>query len=142
MARGEVTDRRRLASAGLAALALFQAACLVSIRHDVTDAQAAFREARAEAERYSGRPGPAHRLNVLVFDPSEGTLVRVSLPMWLARKVQGRIDLGGEDRGRALERSVGRNLAQRIRVEDLDDAGLGLLAEVEDDGGQVLVWLR
>lgn len=135
-------DRRRLAAAGIAALALLPPACLVSVRRDVADAHVAFREARAEAERYSGRPGPARRLNVLVFDPGEGTLVRLSLPMWLARKVQGHIDLGGDDSGRALERSVGQSLARRIRVEDLDDAGLGLLAEVEDDGGQVLVWLR
>jgi hypothetical protein len=134
-------DRGRLAAAGLAVIALSQPACLVEVRH-ATDPQAAFREARAEAERYQGRPGPAHRINVLVFDPEEGTLVRVSVPMWLARKALGHIDLGGSESGRALERSVGQKLARRIRVEDLDDAGLGLLAEVEDDDGQVLVWLR
>lgn len=135
--------RGRLAVAGLAALAALQAGCYVSIRH-VSDPQAALRAARAEAERYQGRPGPAHRINVLVFDPEERKLVRVTLPMWIARKIEGRIDLDdlGEQGGRALERSVGRRVARRIQVDDLDDAGLGLLADVEDGEGHVLVWLR
>jgi hypothetical protein len=135
--------RGRLAMGGVALLATLQAGCFVSIRH-VEDAHAAFRAARAEAERYQDRPGPARRINVLVFDPGERKLVRVSLPLWLARKIEGHIDLGdvGEEGGRALERSVGRRIARRIHVDDLDDAGLGLLAEVEDDDGQVLVWLR
>jgi hypothetical protein len=141
MPRGGVKVRGRLAAGGLAVLALLPCACLVSIRH-VADAQGEFLEARAEAERYQGRPGPAHRINLLVFDPEERKLVRLSLPIWLAGKIAGHIDLGGEEGGRALERSVGRAMARRIRVEDLDDAGLGLLADVEDDDGQVLVWLR
>jgi hypothetical protein len=36
--------------------------------------------------------------------------------------------------------SVG--LARRIRLKDLAAAGRGLIADVEDDDGQVLVWLR
>jgi hypothetical protein len=124
----------------MAVLALVQAGCFVAIDH-VRDPAAAFRKARAEAERDQGRPGRAHRINVLAFDPGEGTLVRVSLPLWLARKIEGHIDLGDEG-GRAMERSVGRNLARRIHVQDLAAAGRGLIADVEDDDGQVLVWLR
>jgi hypothetical protein len=38
---------------------------------------------------------------------------------------------------------VARQLARRVTVDDLAKAGRGLLAEVEDDdGSQVLVWLR
>lgn len=132
--------RARAAVAGVALLAALQSGCLVSIRH-VADPEAAFRRARAEAEHDQGRPGRAHRINVLAFDPEEGTLVRVSLPIWLARKIQGHIHLG-EEGDRAMERSVGRTLARRIRVDDLAAAGRGLIADVEDDDGQVLVWLR
>jgi hypothetical protein len=124
---------------GVALLALVQTACLVEIR-EVRDAGPAFREARAQAERDQRRPGRAHRINVLVFDPEEGRLVRVSLPLWLAGKIEGHIDLGDEG-DRAMERSVGR-LARKIRVKDLAAAGRGLIADVEDDDGQVLVWLR
>jgi hypothetical protein len=33
-------------------------------------------------------------------------------------------------------------LARRIHLKDLAAAGRGLIADVEDDDGQVLVWLR
>jgi len=132
--------RGRWASMVIAVLALVQGACTVAI-HQVRDPGPAFREARAQAERDQRRPGRAHRLNVLAFDPEEGKLVRVSLPIWLARKIEGHVDLGDEG-GRAMERSVGRSLARRIHVQDLAAAGRGLIADVEDDDGQVLVWLR
>jgi len=125
----------------LAALALLQAACLVEIRH-VRDAEATFRAAREDVAREQGRPGRPHRINVLVFDPSDGELVKVSLPLWLARKVQGHIHWQ-DDRGGDAGDRVARRLARRVTVDDLAKAGRGLLADVEDDdGSQVLVWLR
>jgi hypothetical protein len=128
------------ASLAMAVMALAQAACFIEIDR-VRDPAAAFRKARAQAERDQGRPGRAHRLNVLAFDPDDRTLVRVSLPIWLARRIEGHIDLGDEG-GRAMERSLGRSLARRIHVQDLAASGRGLIADVEDDDGQVLVWLR
>jgi len=111
--------------------------CLVQIDH-VADASAAFREARAEANRYQGRPGPAHEVNVLVYDPSDRELVRVSVPLWLCRKFEGKVDLGDEGEDRAA-----RAVRRHIRLKDLEKAGLGTLVEVEEeDGEQVLVWLR
>ena len=131
--------RGRWASAGLVVLAFLQAACLVEIR-EVRDPESAFRAAREQAERERLRPGRAHRLNVLAFDPDEGRLVRVSMPIWLASRIEGHVRKGDGDR--ALERSVGPSLARRIRLKDLAAAGRGLIADVEDDDGQVLVWLR
>jgi hypothetical protein len=131
--------RRRWGGVAVALLALVQAACLVEIR-EVRDPGPAFRAARAQAERDQRRPGKAHRINVLVFEADESRLVRVSLPIWLAGKIEGHIDLGDEG-DRAMERSVGR-VARKIRVRDLAAAGRGLIADVEDDDGQVLVWLR
>ena len=125
----------------LAGLGLLQAACLVEIRH-VRDADAAFRAARQEVARDEGRPGRPHRINVLVFDPSDGELVKVSMPLWLARKVQGHIHWQDNEGGDTGDR-VARRLARRVTVDDLAKAGRGLLADVEDDdGSQVLVWLR
>ena len=117
------------------------AGCLVEVRQ-VADPGRDFDRARAEAARVAGRPGPAHELNVLVYDPDDEKLVRVSLPMWLARKVArdeaGEIDLDDETGERVCER-----LGRRLRLEDVEKAGLGTLVEVEDDdGAQVLVWLR
>ena len=130
--------RGRRANLGLAILALVQAACLVEIR-EVRDPGRAFEEARAQAERDQRHPGKARRINALVFDSDEGRLIRVSMPIWLASKIEGHVR---EDGDRALERSVGPRLARRIRLKDLAAAGRGLIADVEDDDGQVLVWLR
>ena len=126
-------------SAVLVLAALLQAGCLVNIEH-TTDPTAAFQEARTEALRFQGKPGPAHRLNVLVYDPADGEMVRVSVPMWLARKAASHVDW---DDAQGPEGNAARHVRRHIRLEDIEKAGLGILAEVSDeDGEQVLVWLR
>jgi hypothetical protein len=133
---------RRASILGLALAAASQAACLVQVTR-VKDAAPVFAEARREAVRYQGRPGPAHELNVLVFDPDEGELVRVSLPMWLVRKVHARTGWDKDIENGSDEDHVARHVRQHVRLEDIEKAGLGLLAEVEEENGeQVLVWLK
>lgn len=128
---------RREARLGLVLAALVGAGCIVEIDH-TTDARAAFREARSEALRYQGWPGPAHELNVLVFDPGEEHLVRVSLPMWVCRKLEGRLDFDDEREERAA-----RAVRRHVHLKDIERAGLGLLLEAEEESGErVLVWLR
>jgi hypothetical protein len=121
--------------------AFLTAGCFVQVRQ-VDNPRAAFDRARAEAARVAGRPGRAHHLNVLVYERDERQLVEVSLPLWIARKIAkhdgGEIELDDE----AGERVRGR-LERRLRLEDLERAGRGMLVEVEDDdGSQILVWLR
>jgi hypothetical protein len=120
------------------------AGCLVEINH-VADPTPVFEQARREAARFQGRPGPARNVNVLVYDHEGGELVRVSVPMWLARKVAHTalrdkdeldLDLGADGRAE-------RKLRRHVRLEDLEKAGLGVLVEVEEEGGDlVLVWLK
>ncbi len=120
--------------------ALLASACLVNVEH-VKDPGAAFAKARAEASRVQGQRGPAQHLNVLAWDPGDQELVRVSSPMWLARKAagDGELDLDLDDDEARLE----RRLKRRVKLEELERAGLGTLVEVEeDDGERVLVWLR
>lgn len=133
---------------GLAAAALaagLSTGCLVRVDR-CSNADSAFREARAEAERVAGRSGRARQVNVLVFDPADEKLVRISLPIWLAKKVY-RVAEGNED-GVALDvgdddHELARQLRRRLRLEDLEKAGPGVLVEVlEAEGEQVLVWLR
>jgi hypothetical protein len=133
---------RQLGLAAVAALGLSEAACLVQITH-VADPRPIFAAARVEAERLTGRPGRARELNVLAWDRDDGELVRVSLPMWLVRKAERRIDWRGEAEDGDHARGHVRSALRRVRLEDIEKAGLGILAEVEEDGGdQVLVWLR
>ncbi len=124
-----------------AVVALLGWGCFVEVTH-VRNPEPLFREARAQAARQAGRPGPARELNVLAYDPKDRELVRVSLPMWLVRKADrhGDWDLDLDDaRGERAKRCLKRHL----RLEDIERAGLGILLEVEeDDGEQVLVWLQ
>lgn len=114
------------------------AACFVGVEvEEVSDPGPAFAEARREAARVAGREGPAGSLNVLVYDRGDGQLVRASLPMWLVHKASEEeidLDLGPE----AQER-----VKAHLRLSDLKEAPLGPLVEVEEeDGDQVLVWLK
>ena len=131
---------RRASLAGILAAAVLATGCLVEI-DTVSDPQAAFARARADAARVQGRPGRPEHLEVLVFDRHEGRLVRASLPMWLVRKIddgdETSLDLGDEG-GKAAER-----VRSRLRLKDVERAGRGILLEVEEErGDQVLVWLR
>ena len=141
-----MTEADRMRQAGILAVVMaagLSAGCLIQVNH-CTNADAAFREARAEAQRIVGRSGSARQVNVLVFDPDDEKLVRIQVPMWLAKKVYRTAEGGANeidfDDG---ERDVARQLRRRVRLEDLEKAGPGILVEVEeDDGQQVLVWLR
>ncbi len=129
--------RSGMLGAGLAAL--LSTACLVEV-HQVADPQEAFRRARSEAGRYQGQPGPGRELNVLAYDGNDHELVKISLPLWLVRK----IDREGDDLD--LDGRSGRlsgHLRRHLTLKDIEKAGLGILVEVEEEGGdQVLVWLR
>ena len=134
--------RTRLLVAAIAAGAL-SSGCLVQIEH-VRDPRPHFEAARREAARLQGRRGPAKELNVLVYDAGEQKLVRVSLPMWLARKIESRVDWDRDDARDSDDRDrVERSVRRHVNLREIEKAGLGLLVEVEDDDGeQVLVWLR
>jgi hypothetical protein len=129
---------------GLVLAAALQAACLVTVEQVSNRAAAtAFDKARAEAQAVAGRRGPAHELNVLAYDPGDRELVRVSVPMWLARKVahEGHPEISSEDD--SAEDRAARAVARHVTLKELEGAGLGVLVEVaEDDGEQVLIWLR
>ena len=135
---------RRSAMLMVAVAALLETGCLVQMTK-VDDPGPIFQQARLEASRYAGKTGRAREVNVLVYEPAERQLIRVSLPIWLVKKIEkhadkGDIDIDLDDDEADHVRSV---LKRRIRIEDIEKAGLGTLVEVdEDDGEQVLVWLK
>lgn len=116
--------------------------CFVSVTR-VANPEAAFDEARAEAARYAGRPGPARSLQVLVYDPGDRELVRVSLPMWLVRKLEREADWDGGEWDDQGGEQVRHALRGKLSLRELERSALGTLIEVEEeDGEQVLVWLK
>ena len=133
---------RRSAILMVAMAALLETGCIVQ-NTKVADPRPIFQQARLEAGRYAGRPGRAREVNVLVYEPDEGQLIRVSLPIWLVKKMEHHVDWDDVDLDDAEADHVRRVLKRRLRIEDIENAGLGMLVEVdEDDGEQVLVWLK
>jgi len=134
---------RRSAILMVAMAALLETGCIVQITK-VADPRPVFEQARLEAARYAGKTGRAREVNVLVYEPDEEQLIRVSLPMWVVRKMERHVDwddVDVEDDDDAAH--VKRVLQRRIRLEDIEKAGLGMLVEVDEkDGEQVLVWLK
>ena len=131
----------------IAALApvLLSAACFLEVE-DVSDPGPAFAEARRDAARVAGRPGPPDRLEVHVYDRTDGQLVRASIPMGIVEKFDdGEVDLDFDDEEIDLDLDEGtaESVRRHLRLSELKQAPLGLLVEVEEEGGdQVLVWLR
>jgi len=114
-------------------LAVSAAGCLVETRH-VEDPGPAFAAARAEAERHEGRPTAARELRLLTYDPEDGEIVEMHVPLWLVRRLED----ADEPSGRALSR-----VEDAVSLEMLDRAGRGALVEIEEaDGERVLVWLK
>jgi hypothetical protein len=122
--------------------ALLGTGCFVDVSR-VSDPEPAFRKARAEAEALAGRRGPARSVQILVYDPEERELVRVSLPMWVARRLEKEVDWDDVDLDDDGGDQVKRALRGRLSLRDLERSALGTLIEVEEESGeQVLVWLR
>jgi hypothetical protein len=88
-----------------------------------------------------GRSGPPESLHVLVYDRKEARLVRASVPLWIVDKIDEEgIDLDGEI---DLDDGTAERVHRHLRLSELKDAPLGPLVEVdEEDGDQVLVWLK
>lgn len=126
--------------AGILAAPLVAAGCLVEIEK-VSDPRAAFAAARSEAARVQGQPGPPGHLEVLVYDRGDGQMIRASLPLSLVRQIKAGDDLDIDlDEGSS---EAAEKVRRRLRLEELEKAGRGVLVEVEEeDGDQVLVWLR
>lgn len=77
-----------------------------------------------------------HQLHILAFDPSDGRIVRFSLPFWLLKMKAGNatIDLNGN-------RMDLEDL--RLTVADLERLGPALIVDHKaQDGERVLVWSR
>ena len=125
-------------------------------RTSLTDAQKAFDDARRpfkdplfERDRFDRvrltRPlrelptstrRPQH-LWILVWDPDEERLVKVSLPFWVLKMGRGKIDLGGTDHGSF-------DLDQLdLDAEELERIGPVLVMDHRETSGErVLIWTQ
>ena len=76
-------------------------------------------------------------IRVLAWDPDEGNLTRVALPMWLLRMSDDPIRLSADSRIPGI--SIGTGLS--IRPEDIERYGPTLVIDHQEESGErVLVW--
>lgn len=76
-------------------------------------------------------------LKILVWDPDESHLTRVTLPFWLVRMKSTPIELGTYASG------IGDGENDDLRVEDLEAYGPGIVVEhTARRGERLLVWLE
>lgn len=108
----------------LSLTSVFLTGCLVDIEH-TRDPEKAFTTARIEAANGANEDGPAQDLHVLVYDPQTEQLIRMKLPLWVARRMEFKSKAMGD-----------------VKLQDLEKAGRGAIIEVEDEGDRVLAWLR
>jgi hypothetical protein len=81
-------------------------------------------------------PARIEALRVLVYDPHEGKIVRVSIPLWLLRMAPSKHFSFLSDSGVELD-------SERVKLtlEDLERRGPGLILDQKDRrGSEVLVW--
>jgi len=140
-----VRTRNKAHMVAIVGLALSFAACVtVRVDRDVRRVDAYFDRAAKEISSLenadSAHRRRPHRLCVLVYDADEGTVVRVSLPLWL---VNLGLDLGmrADADGHDFDARKRYDFEWKA-VKDLDRYGRGLLVSVEEGEDRVLVWLR
>jgi hypothetical protein len=129
----------------LAALALALGACLV-VREDADGRcvdryfASASRDIAAMAAQDARRPRRPRRACILIHDAEDGTLVRLSVPLWLVN-LGLKSGLKAEADGHDFDVRTRYDLEWRS-IPHVERFGRGLLVSVEDGRSRVLVWLR
>ncbi len=134
---------RKPVLAGLALIWLLALpGCWVWVDSNPRDVDAAFREALVEVNRIQAVPaaerGRPHKVRLLVYDEGDNQLVKLSVPLWLVRKVaEHAADDGDADveQARELDR-FGLTLDQVL------EGGRGMLLQADEEDERVLIWLE
>jgi len=134
---------RKSALAGLALIWLLALpGCWVWVDNNPKNVDAAFREALDEVNRIQEVPaaerGRPHKVRLLVYDENDDQLVKLSVPLWLVRKIAEHADETGEpdrDPTQELDR-FGLTLDQVLQ------GGRGMLVSADEEDERVLIWLE
>lgn len=125
----------------LIAILLTLSSCMVvTVGKNEKEAEAIVIRAREKALKTSLNSSTIrkpHRLKMLIYDPDDGQLLRISLPLWLIRK-----GLGQEIRDAVREGGPDLEFDVRGFCRALLEMPRGLLAEVLTDREKVLLWLE
>jgi hypothetical protein len=143
--RSIMTNLRRKAQIALVLLVpVFSCACLnLMILDNVKDPTRYFDEAYREINRihrqYPDREGVPSHVHFLFYDRSDKELVKFEVPLSLVRES---MDLGMYVAEKDGEFDFGdRYDFDWSEIRDISLLGKGLLLEVDDEEGKILIWL-
>lgn len=111
--------------------------CLfVSVETESGQVEAAFARAREDVMALTFNPAMAdkpEKFKMLIYDPEEGQLVRISLPLWLVRTGIRQTDLA---RGQEFE------FDSKAFNQAIQQLPQGLVAEIWTEREKMLWWLE
>jgi len=132
--------RLKLALAVGLCLLTLSSCLIVAVEKDSRQAELEFRRSRekiASLESHSSSSQKPHRLKLLVYDPEESQMVRISLPLWLVKKgLNQAFDTSDSNRGLDFDFDA-QGFSQAIVKMPK-----GLIAEVWSEREKVLLWLE
>ncbi|MBN1224079.1 MAG: hypothetical protein JXB23_12600 [Candidatus Aminicenantes bacterium] len=131
-----------LASLALVLIALLSGCLTVRVIKNVKDPDRHFVQAYKRIEdihkRNPEREGRTHRIHALFFEASEQELIRISAPFWIIDScLDFRITTSDEE---FFDFNHRYDIDWKD-IRDLQQMGPGLLVEIDDEDGKVLIWV-
>ncbi len=136
--------KRKYRVALIILIPLFFCSCFgLQIYRDVKDPDRYFEQAYSQIDEihkhYPNREGIPSYIHFLVYEASDRQLIKLELPLSL---VQDCMDIGLN----AAENDCGFDIKDRYDIDwsgikDLRQFGMGLLVEVDEEDGKILIWL-
>jgi len=123
---------------------IFSACFYVRVVEDVKNPESYFTKAykRIERihERYPNRNGHSSEINVLVYEKSNGKLIKVTAPIWFVNTC---MDIGVQAGEKEGEFDFEKKYDFDWRgLKDFKKIGPGLLVEVVDEDNKILIWIE
>ncbi|MGB4704641.1 MAG: hypothetical protein WBI18_06165 [Candidatus Saccharicenans sp.] len=135
-----MSGRQKIVLIVLAVLITLSSCMVVAVEKSQQEADSIIKKARERALKISSGSSTGlrpHRLKVLIYDPDDSTLLRISLPFWVVRKI------AVEDMRDAARRNPqGFEFDVQGFSRALLEMPRGLLVEVSGEKERVLVWLE
>lgn len=126
---------------GIACLCLVLSGCLsVEVIENVRNPEAYFRDAQRDIAHLYGRKRTPEQIHILVYDKVERKIVKIITPVWLADECsdwQYWIDKGKDEYDLEIRYDFNRR-----KFRNLNRRRPGILAEINERGNRVLIWLE
>lgn len=138
-----MSAKLKLAAVFALTLIAFTSCLIVAVEKDSKQAELSFKQAReriAEISRNSSGYCTPHQLKMLVYDPGEKKLVRISLPFWLVKRGLN------EHLEKPDEHLTGKKLDydfdEQAFLKGISRMPRGLLVEIWSEEEKLLLWLE